>query len=512
MSQRQPRAAWGWLLVFGLVAASVRAAIIWFSRPEFVGWFNHTYYYYVQTRGLLENGAIPYPDMPLLFWLYALSAKVLMGGGMAQHDAIVHASRFWMCLLPALLVWPCYTLLRQLNPTSKALGLAAVAGFLPLTVVHMPEMLQKNMLGLVLLAVALALTREIQIETSWRRVSMAVLLSLVMVLTHFGTAIALMFWIVAFSATRAVITKQVGTTIRLVVWLTVAGATFLSLIGWFDPARVARVWHYLRISFNDSWVGVFFGMPEERVTAAIVIIVYAVVMVWLIHMWRRHHKKASAADAQFWLCCVLFAGLLMVPVWERAVSARLMLFLGPPILCILALHDRHVWSSKWMRRLWLPTVTGVAALLVVGESVGTILRARGSSAIHADLMQLKHAERLGPDDFVIAPTGAEHASNWFLGTKAGVITSLGREDFAKYRRVYVLNPIEGELNFRDLAGVSASTPEKAYLIMRRNIPRPSEAEIVLTTPRLECFRLKTMPVGWEVDELGTWSSYGDFSH
>jgi hypothetical protein len=141
-----------------------------------------------------------------------------------------------------------------------------------------------------------------------------------------------------------------------------------------------------------------------------------------------------------------------------------------------------------------------------------MIHARGSAAVHADLMQLKHTERLGSADLVIAPTGAEHASNWFLGTKAGVITSLSRSDFVNYRRVYVLNPIQGELNFRDLAGVRADTPEKAYLVMRRNIPRPDVAETVMTTERMECFILAAVPSSWEFNAQGKWTSYGQSVH
>ena len=58
-----------------LIAFTIRVIIIWLTRPEFVGWFNHTYYYYVQTRGLIENGHLPFPEMPLLFYLYSYTVN-----------------------------------------------------------------------------------------------------------------------------------------------------------------------------------------------------------------------------------------------------------------------------------------------------------------------------------------------------------------------------------------------------------------------------------------------------
>ena len=36
-----------------------------------MGWFNHAPWYWVQTRGLLQNGVLPFPDLPLLFHRYA---------------------------------------------------------------------------------------------------------------------------------------------------------------------------------------------------------------------------------------------------------------------------------------------------------------------------------------------------------------------------------------------------------------------------------------------------------
>jgi len=56
------------LFIIVLAAFGCRVALIWIGRPEFVGWFNHTYYYYVQTKGLLIKGQLPFPDMPLLFY------------------------------------------------------------------------------------------------------------------------------------------------------------------------------------------------------------------------------------------------------------------------------------------------------------------------------------------------------------------------------------------------------------------------------------------------------------
>jgi hypothetical protein len=58
---------------------AARAACIWLARPEFVGWFNHSYYYWVQVKGLLQ---------------------IL---GMAMGPAIVNTTRAVMSIVPALI-------------------------------------------------------------------------------------------------------------------------------------------------------------------------------------------------------------------------------------------------------------------------------------------------------------------------------------------------------------------------------------------------------------------------
>lgn len=85
------------LLLLVSISFLVRVFTIWLGRPEFVGWFNHNYYYFVETLGLLERGKLPFPDMPLLFYIYAATANLLTWLGVESHLAIVNATRFWMC-------------------------------------------------------------------------------------------------------------------------------------------------------------------------------------------------------------------------------------------------------------------------------------------------------------------------------------------------------------------------------------------------------------------------------
>ena len=98
-----------------LAAIITRVFTLLTGKPDFVGWFNHSYYYFVEVRGLLTEGSLPYKDMPLLFYLYALVAKILSGFGMEVNTAIVAATRSIMCIIPSLIPIPIYILVKRIN-------------------------------------------------------------------------------------------------------------------------------------------------------------------------------------------------------------------------------------------------------------------------------------------------------------------------------------------------------------------------------------------------------------
>ena len=177
------------LLIF--IAFVIRVLVLWIGRPEFVGWFNHTYYYYVETKGLLHNGKLPFPDMPFLFYIYACTSKLLLWLGIEFNPAIVLSTRFWMSLIPSLLPLPIYLTIKnifkeQYLPKWIWFFLFACA-FYPLSILHMPEFLQKNTLGLLLFSVFILQVRVGLNKFNPKRIVILSTLFLLIILTHFGS-------------------------------------------------------------------------------------------------------------------------------------------------------------------------------------------------------------------------------------------------------------------------------------------------------------------------------------
>ena len=97
---------------------------------------------------------------------------------------------------------PSWAVLRSIHDGRESGGagwlLVALATFLPLTFAHLPELLQKNMLGLLLLALLMAASRAALRAPAW---GLVVLLCFVLIaLAHLGTLAVALLWTLALGA------------------------------------------------------------------------------------------------------------------------------------------------------------------------------------------------------------------------------------------------------------------------------------------------------------------------
>jgi hypothetical protein len=103
---------------------------------------------------------------------------------------------------------------------------------------------------------------------------------------------------------------------------------------------------------------------------------------------------------------------------------------------------------------------------------------------------------------------SEHVCNWLFEVKAGVITSLNRDDFDRYNRIFIFNPIQGGLRGEGSDPRTADSEADRYLFMRRNIPRSRNTEPVFASKHLELFHLEEPPQEWVFGQDGRWRGYG----
>ncbi len=499
------------LAIVGL-GVVVRFFTLWLGRPEFTGWLNHTYYYFVQVRELVEGNPLPYADMPLLFEVYALGARLLIAFGLEPADAVVASTRIVMCFVPALVAVPVYLLAARLNegrPLRPAQwGLVAVAAFLPLSVSYIPEYLQKNAVGLLLLASLIVVShRCLGRPVRWLAMVGAGVLIAVIVTTHYGTTAALILWAVALTlalskgrSPRRAATSWVGLGLFSVL---VVGAIYR-----LEPARFERLFAYASSSLSNSLVGGLVTGERDRLAAfgglAFVLALWAVVAA--SYRLCTRSEEVPERGRTFWLANVLLCCLLFLPIVDEQLMARLGLFASVPLLFILLQVERYGRLAPRWRKVGVGLLLVGTVLLAFGEVMSARVRNTDHEGVLADLWALAERVELSDDDLVLTRTGAEHVCNWFYDVKAGVITSLELGDFRRYEHVYVFNVLDG----RAVPRIDSGPIDEAtrYEYMRADIPRPAQAVLLFETERLELFELQGPPSEWEFDEGGRWVSYG----
>lgn len=101
------------LPVIGIIMVAVAARAWLLFGTDFVPGVNGAYYL-VQARSLMERGVLGIPDMPLTFHLHAALAWGLVKvGGIGRADAIPRAVKLCDAVLPPLVAWPVFVLVRR---------------------------------------------------------------------------------------------------------------------------------------------------------------------------------------------------------------------------------------------------------------------------------------------------------------------------------------------------------------------------------------------------------------
>jgi hypothetical protein len=499
-----------------LIAFLARVFIIWLGRPEFIGWFNHTYYYFVQVKGILTKGSLPFEDMPFLFYLYALTAKLLMIFGMDLNAAVVNGSRFWMCLIPALIPVPVYYFLKNNLKIDQLKWLhwllIAASGFLPLSLTHLTETSQKNMLGMLLLAILFyQVFLFLKNRSNKRFYALAGTLFLI-ILTHFGTAIVTLLFALSLFLSFYILKKDRKNDMRLLL----PGFSILAiaLISFYliDADRFYRIFFYLSEGWKSSFLGAIFldDLDGNRLVFNVLGILIPAGLAFLFYRFFKNIKERMPQEEQvFFLGIVIFFYLLLLPFYDQLLFARLVLFESIVVLIILIFILKYSHWKPWLKNAIAISSFGICLLLAIGEGTSLKIFQGRNEVIFKDLLSLKDSVPLSDNDLILTKNGAEHISNWFLHTKSALITSFKKSDFKNFQNIYIMNPIEGRLNFEGMDGKTASNEKDKYLFMMRNIPIPNEAQSVFESDFMTLHKISNPPTEWLYDEEGNWMGYGE---
>ncbi len=494
------------LSILILIAFIVRVIVIWVERPEFVGWFNHTYYYYVQTRGLLENGSLPFPEMPLLFYIYSFTAKLLNWFGVEINAAIVIATRFWMCLIPSILPIPVYATFRsiykeQLLPKWIWIFLF-VSAFYPFSILNMTEFLQKNVIGLFLLSILIQQSILVLEKQNIKRIGIIIFIFLIIIFTHFGTtAVALLY--LASLMLSFLFHNKISTS-KLALSLVIGFGLSILVFYLFDIQRFERIGYYLNRIFDSSSIASIFSPNGTDIFTSILIILIPLgIVVFLYNCYRNAKTVINYQNSIFWLTNIIFCYLLILPIYDSTLISRFVLYICLPLIFVLTYTLQYAITKQWIKKLVLGTII-LSILTIASANISTLFFLnKNKKEVYRDLMEMKQSVEFQKNDLILTRHGAEHISNWFLGTKACLITSFSNNDLKKYDRLFILNPTKKNTSLASDTDVAS----KKYYYMTINIPEPEEASLIFESNHIRLLQLKKIPKEWKFDSNGNWKAY-----
>jgi hypothetical protein len=435
-----------------LAAVAARAWLLF--RTPYVPGVNGAYYL-VQARALLERGALAFPDLPLTFHLHAaLAWSLAQLTGMAQADAILWAVKLCDAVLPPLVAWPVFVLVRRwARPRGQgdAVPLAAAAlACLAAPWFRIVGDLQKNSLALVWLAL-LAVTLHGWLAARTPRRGVAVLAALLLLgLTHIGVLGAALALLAAVLA--VFLARQGGFAgwRPLLPWLG-AGVLLLvatvAFVGWrYDPSRILRLLsaltHPAQFSFDGGQMPIPPGSAKYVLRWAALLGFAAAVVPALAIAWRRR-SDLPAADV------ALVAGgagavlAITGPYFSMDKSLRFYLIALLPAIIVAAFAVPYI-ATAWRRRVLL----GLVLLIGIGGTVRSLPRGGGAILSDAAMRELQSLIRYIPNPehtLIVTQHGAEWWTAWLLRTRVAQPDALRPEDWRRYDAILFLDIKSGLL-------------------------------------------------------------------
>jgi len=396
-------------------------------------------YYPLMIRGAIINHHLPFEDLPLLFWLETIWAKLFLIFSSNRESAIIMASKTADCILPVIAAIPVYLLSRK-NKLKKATPFI-LAGF---TILFFPSSylltgdMHKNALALVWLAALFRGMEEYRSNCNLRNGLQILIFFILLGLTHFGTLmigfLALPF-IISMPFKQTIrswwLKRNLGIIILLLLIVLITSSLFflipgrmnhlLSLIG--NPFRIFEhpiLWYLLDGQKVLTPFLLGFGLTIQILSLGVLII------------------SLRMKRGIYWalLATIISSPLIGIEWYLRlAIMAHIPLVFG-----LIAIWPVIKPITRWFLQSTL--------FVLIVSSLFLVATGRRSSSISEseiiDFQVLKNSKIIKEYDLIIARHGLEWWTSWYLSCHIAQEQAIQAEDFMKYERIMILHQYQGK--------------------------------------------------------------------
>lgn len=427
----------GLSLIF-LVAVLVRLKIN-FSTEYIPG--GNGAYYLVAVRNILETGSSLYRDFPLVFYLEAMLAFILMKVGAVNMNAAIDLScRLIDSIIPALSIIPSYlTVKRLLYKENSLLPKLVISSFSVLYIYFfmLVSDFQKNALGLLWLNWLLYWILKAHQEKSIRNMLWASTFFILTAVTHYG-CISVALVIVAASIIVPYLLKLSWKklVVATVAALIVLGITLLFLYLIF-PFRYSTLIEAPNKIFEQPVLK--FILKKEPVISPIdiiTIILSNAIALFSLVKYIKNYKVINEASRSYILTMIIISFFLSSPLISFNYAQRI--YFISYIIIVPLLAFCYDMTNTVKTRTYI-----IAALYVVLASSVILSASRKnysnmSASLYSELNKMKLVLPKDEKSVIVARHGLEYWSTWIFQNMAIRQEALSEVYWRWYNKVYFI--------------------------------------------------------------------------
>jgi hypothetical protein len=416
-------------------------------------------YYAFQVKSLFENYRLGFSDMPFVFYLEALIAKIISFFSPADFKStIILASKITDSIIPPILAVPLFLLskaaLQDLR-WSKLIAVYVLCAFsvLYLTfIVILASDFHKNAIGLIFIAFSLYFMYKYSLLKNRRDFIWATLFFGLCLLTHVGCFGALLVFIITFLFMKVI--QKKGNFKKYKNKLIIGILFFIvivALLAVIDRTRFARFITFISspLTFFENPVILFLvdGQPVIRGLVLVNFIVLNLLSITgTIYLFIRR-KRFDPNERIFVLGIAFTALFLSSPLIGLEWSERFM-NISAVFIVVEFIFIYKVLTNRIIR------IAGLSffVLTMVYSSRPAMLGKRShiTETAYQELKKIKQHVKFKDKTILITRHGLEWWSGFLLDTKIGQDFSLTKSEFDNYDDVYVLVQLRGN-NFERIA-------------------------------------------------------------
>ncbi|MEK7397642.1 MAG: glycosyltransferase family 39 protein [Candidatus Poribacteria bacterium] len=413
-------------------------------------------YYPIQVRSLIENGHLAFSDLPFLFWLEALIARLLFLFNLGNlSDCIILASKGVDSILPTFSAIPVFLLANEWqNNDSKIKWFTLIPSAFSVfyfSALVMTSDFQKNAVGIVgVYFFAYFLYKSLQ-SNEWKYYALAGISFILVSLTHIGSlGLALSFLLIVTIALllSGRIKKRIiliGSIIVILALIGILGFLYLFI----DNVRIERLFgaiFQLKLFENNLISAIINKYPISISPPDIanIIVITAIAIFGLVLIIRKKdslQKPKRLIVIGSIVTSLIMSSLIIGQEW----FCRLLMMAYVPASLILAFLLTEL-NGRVIRRF----VSSFAITLVFISIIIGFVAERPSSISEESYLELNQIRQVidKPDNtLIVARHGLEWWVAWILRTRVAQDKSISPDTWAHYDTILFIEQLAGSFGF-----------------------------------------------------------------